>query len=241
MTPTLIAAIASGLLVLAVTPAHASRLRAREPPADRVALGPARHRRLFSAGATGAAVWFAFASLGPPAIGLAGLVSVLSYVALGRLQSGAQARRQARLAAELPQACDLLVACLEAGLPLRGAAEVVARGLDGPMADRLTEVAAKCRLGVPEERAWEELVVEPALAGLGRELARGTGSGLALAGRLRALGLDARREAFAAAEARAKRVGVQSVLPLMACFLPAFVLLGVLPIVGGLVLRLFSP
>jgi pilus assembly protein TadC len=102
-------------------------------------------------------------------------------------------------------------------------------------------VAAKIRLGIAEERAWQELSVEPVLAGMGRELARGAGSGTALAGRLRALGLDARREAFAAAEARAKKVGVQTVLPLMLCFLPAFVLLGVLPIVGGLVMRFISP
>jgi pilus assembly protein TadC len=241
MTPTLIAALATGLVVLAMTPAHASRLRAREPPADRVSGGPAKKRRLLTAGATGVAVWFALASLGQLAVGLGAVASVLSYFVVGGLESAAQARRQARLAAELPQVCDLLIACLEAGLPLRGAAEVVASGLDGPMAERLAEVAAKCRLGVAEERAWEELAVEPALAAVARELARGTGSGVALAGRLRAIGLDARRDAFADAEARAKRVGVTSVLPLMACFLPAFVLLGVLPIVGGLVLRLISP
>lgn len=240
MTSSLIAALASGLLVLAIAPARASRLRAREPPADR-SNQPGRRRRLLSAGITGVGVWFALSSLGPPAVGLGALASAVSYLALGGLESAARARRQAVLAAELPQVCDLLIACLEAGLPLQGAAEVVADGLEGPMAERLAEVAAKCRLGVPEERAWEELAVEPALAGMARELARGSGSGVALAGRLRAIGLDARRDAFAHAEARAKRVGVTSVLPLMACFLPAFVLLGVLPIIGGLVLRLLPP
>jgi hypothetical protein len=33
---------------------------------------------------------------------------------------------------------------------------------------------------------------------------------------------------------------VSSVLPLMVCFLPAFVLVGVVPIVGGMVLKLFG-
>lgn len=240
MTSSLIAALASGLLVLAIAPAHASRLRAREPPADR-AREPGRRRRLLSAGITGVAVWFAVASLGQLALLLAAAAAALSYLGFGRLESANVARRQTRLAAELPQVCDLLIACLEAGLPLQGAVEVVAGGLEGPMAERLAEVAAKCRLGVPEEHAWEELAVEPALAGMARELARGSGSGVALAGRLRAIGLDARRDAFALAETRAKRVGVTSVLPLMACFLPAFVLLGVLPIIGGLVLRVLSP
>ena len=243
MTAAMIAAIACGLLVLAVVPAHASRLRAREPPGA-VPMGSAaagRWRRVRSAGVVAAAVWLALSSLGPLAAVVAVAVAVVSYPAFGRLDSAVHARRQAELAAELPQVCDLLVACLDAGLPVRVATEAIATGLTGPMAERLAEVIAKIRLGVAEERAWEELGVEPALAGLARELARGTSSGVALAGRLRALGLDARRDAVAVAETRAKKVGVQSVLPLMACFLPAFVLLGVLPIVGGLVLRLFSP
>lgn len=241
MSPVLIAAIAAGLFVIAIAPAHASRLRGREPPGTGMTTEPARPRRLLGAAASGVAVWFATASLGPLALVLAAAAAVLSFVVLGRLETGAQARRQAELAAELPQVCDLLVACLESGLPLRVGAEVVAGGLDGPMAAGLAEVAAKIRLGVAEERAWEEMAAEPALTGLARELARGAGSGVALAARLRALGLDARREANARAEVRAKKVGVASVLPLMVCFLPAFVLLGVLPIVGGLVLRFFTP
>lgn len=240
MASILIAALASGLFVLAVVPAHASRLRPREPPADGL-VQPVRPPRLLGAVGIGAAVWFVLASLGPLAVVFGAGGSVLSYVMLGRLRTAAQTRRQAVLAGELPQVCDLLVACLEAGLPVRVAAEVVAGSLDGPMAERLGEFTAKTRLGLAEERAWEELAAEPALVGLGRELARGAGSGVALVARLRALGLDARRDAFAAAEARAKKVGVQSVLPLLLCFLPAFVLLGVLPIVGGLVLRFFAP
>ena len=235
-----VAALAVGLLVLVVTPGHASRLLARGAAQAGVRPLPARARILGAVGA-GTAVWFAASSAGllAPALGLGSAAA--SYIVLGQLQSAGQVRRQARLVAELPQVCDLLVACLEAGLPVRVGAEVVAEGLEGPLAERLLEVAAKIRLGIAEERAWQELAAEPALATLGRELGRGAASGTALAGRLRALGLDARREAFATAEARAKKVGVQSVLPLMACFLPAFVLLGVVPIVGGLVLRLISP
>jgi len=39
---------------------------------------------------------------------------------------------------------------------------------------------------------------------------------------------------------RARRVGVRSVLPLMTCFLPSFLLLGVVPIIGGVVGHLFA-
>ena len=239
MTSILIAVLAAGWAVLAAAPPRASRLLAREA-SERRSARAGRGRRLVLSLAVAAAVWFAVASLGPTAVVVATGAAGVSYVVLGHLTSAAEVRRQEELAAGLPQVCDLLVACLEAGLPLRTAAGVLADGLDGPMADRLAEVAAKTRLGVADERAWAELGAEPALAALGRELARGAGSGTALAARVRALGQDARKEAFAAAEARAKKVGVQSVLPLMVCFLPAFILLGVFPIVGGLVLRFFT-
>ncbi|MCW2777557.1 MAG: hypothetical protein JWN17_1282, partial [Frankiales bacterium] len=48
------------------------------------------------------------------------------------------------------------------------------------------------------------------------------------------LAADARAEARSAAEQRARRAGVLAVAPLGLCFLPAFVLLGVVPVVVGL-------
>ena len=72
-------------------------------------------------------------------------------------------------------------------------------------------------------------------------MARALGSGMALSGTLRALGSGARGDAAAAAEERARRVGVRSVLPLMTCFLPAFLLLGVVPIIGGVAQHLLRP
>ncbi len=96
-------------------------------------------------------------------------------------------------------------------------------------------------LGADEAGAWAELAdTEPALGALGREVARTVGSGVALAATLRALGADARRQAVAVAQVRARRVGVRSVLPLMTCFLPSFLLLGVVPIIGGVVGHLFG-
>jgi hypothetical protein len=50
---------------------------------------------------------------------------------------------------------------------------------------------------------------------------------------LRALADDERDQARWAAEAAAQRAGVRAVGPLVACFLPAFVLVGVVPLVVG--------
>ncbi|MCW2599061.1 MAG: type secretion system protein, partial [Frankiales bacterium] len=51
---------------------------------------------------------------------------------------------------------------------------------------------------------------------------------------------DARREATGRAERAARRAGVLAVGPLGLCFLPAFLLLGVVPAVLGLVAPLLA-
>lgn len=51
---------------------------------------------------------------------------------------------------------------------------------------------------------------------------------------------DARQESRDQALKQARTVGVRSVIPLMACFLPAFVLIGVVPIIAGLIQGFFA-
>lgn len=179
--------------------------------------------------------------IGVWALPVAAIVGVVSQVVLGRLLAASVVRRRELLVAGMPQVCDLLAVCLESGLPLRFAAAEVARVLAGPLGTVLAEVSTTVALGADEAEAWAQLAVdEPALAGLGREVARTVGSGVALAANLRALGVDARRQVVAAAQVRARRVGVRSVLPLMTCFLPSFLLLGVVPIIGGIAGNLFG-
>jgi pilus assembly protein TadC len=233
----LLAALASGLAVLAWRSDPGGRLKGDgggvSIPARRLAPG-SWGARLGGAIASTVAALVLTVGLGWWGVAAAAAVGVVSYVVLGRLRTGEAARREARLIVQLPQACDLLAVCLEAGLPLRRAATVISEALDGPLAEVLGEVAAKVRLGAGESESWDELGrAEPALATLGREVARALGSGVALARTLRALGVEARLAAASAAEVRARRVGVRSVLPLMLCFLPAFLLLGVVPIIGG--------
>ncbi len=238
-----VAALASGLAGLVWRVGPAARLR---PPGTGwsrsvgTRLAASRQRVLGALAAAGSALVLV-AGLGWWGVPAAAVVGAASYVVLGHLFSGAATRRRELLVTGLPQACDLLAVCLESGLPLRGAVEVIADALDGPLGGLLEEVAAKVRLGTDEADAWAELAgAEPALAVLGREVARTLGSGMALSGTLRALGTDARRDAAASAEVRARKVGVRSVLPLMVCFLPAFLLLGVVPIIGGVVGRLLG-
>ena len=233
-----VAAMAVGLAILCWRASPAGRLRAAT--GVRRSARP-RDRRLRLSALIAVSALALAVGLGWWALPAAAVVGAVSWLMLGRLEAGSVVRRREQLVAQLPQACDLLAVCLEAGQPLRLAAAEVARVLDAPLGPALARVSTTVSLGAEEASAWAELAdAEPALATLGREVARTVGSGIALAATLRALGADARRQASALAQVRARRVGVRSVLPLMTCFLPSFLLLGVVPIIGGVVGRLFG-
>lgn len=161
--------------------------------------------------------------------------------AAGRFRSAPLRGRDAAIARALPAVCTLLAVCVEAGLPLRNAVGAVAEAAQGPPAEALRRWAAAVQLGVPEDDAWSELGERhPAMAGLARELRHASGTGVALAPVLRQHAREARAGWHAAAQARARRAGVNTVLPLAVCFLPAFLLVGVVPVVGGVLARLFG-
>lgn len=165
-----------------------------------------------------------------------GLAPVIAWAVARWLPVDTRAERDA-VAAALPQALELLAACTRAGLPLRRAAEVVAAAVAGPVGEQLDRVVAAVRVGADEADAWRALADHPVLGHVARDLARATGSGTAVAASLDRHTLDARRERQAAVLERARAVGVSSVVPLMVCFLPAFLLVGVVPIVAGVLLR----
>jgi pilus assembly protein TadC len=98
-------------------------------------------------------------------------------------------------------------------------------------------VAAALEVGTPPDRAWAALSGghdDDPLAAAARALARAAEGGAPVAAAVSRLADDARRRARADGEAAARRVGVVAVAPLGLCFLPAFVLLGVVPVVAGL-------
>ncbi|WP_235959423.1 type II secretion system F family protein [Actinomadura macrotermitis] len=150
-------------------------------------------------------------------------------------------RRRARLVADLPVGVDLLAACLRGGTPWSEAVEAVAEAVGGPLGEDLHGVAVRIRLGVDPAVAWLALADEPMLAPLARTAVRATRSGAALAPTLARLARDQRRTAGAAAAARARAAGIRALVPLGLCFLPAFVLLGVVPAIAGMASTFLTP
>lgn len=143
-------------------------------------------------------------------------------------------RQRSRDLAEAAALADLLAACLAAGCAPVDAVEAVTRARPGPVADHLAGAATRVRAGADPARAWRELETRADLAALGRTLARTAESGTAAAG---AVAGQARRQRLARrveADAAIARLTVFAALPLGLCFLPAFLCLGVIPVVMDL-------
>ncbi|MGA3486784.1 type II secretion system F family protein [Micromonosporaceae bacterium DT55] len=207
-------------------PRRLARLRRSGPPPQ------SRLRRDPIRGAAVLAGLAAAITVGGWAAPLAGLaVAVTADRALRRLEPPAVRRRRQRESADLPLAADLLAAALRGGTPVDRAVEAVAEALGGPLAERLTRVGRTLRLGGDPPEAWAHLAPVEGAQRLIVAAVRSSASGAALAGGLTRLADDLRADRALAAEASARRAGVLIVLPLGLCFLPAFILAGLVPVV----------
>ncbi|MFE7464887.1 type II secretion system F family protein [Streptomyces sp. NPDC057499] len=142
--------------------------------------------------------------------------------------------REAEVRRQLPLVADLLAACLSAGAGPREAAEAVGESLGGPVGARLARVAAEIRLGGDPSAAWGRFGAIPGAGPLARCLDRAGTTGAPAAEPVARLAEAMRAERASAAVARAQRAGVEVTAPVGLCFLPAFLLVGVAPVVIGL-------
>ncbi|MFF9209670.1 MULTISPECIES: type II secretion system F family protein [unclassified Streptomyces] len=135
---------------------------------------------------------------------------------------------------QLPLAADLLAACIAAGAGPVAAAHAVGEALGGPVGEALARGAAEVRLGGEPADAWRRLATLPGAAALARLLERADVSGLPAAVPVARLAADARADWTRTATERARRAAVLVTAPVGLCFLPAFIVIGVLPVVIGL-------
>ncbi|OZV76477.1 secretion system protein [Micromonospora echinospora] len=165
--------------------------------------------------------------------GVAGgvLAAVLLDRLLRKIEPPAVRNRRLVEVADLPLAADLLSAAMRAGAPVDRAVIAVAEALGGPLADRLGRVGRTLLLGGTPEEAWAHLTPVSGADRLVTAAVRSAQSGAALSGALSRLADDLRTDRAVAAEASARRAGVLIVLPLGLCFLPAFVLAGLVPVI----------
>lgn len=197
------------------------------------ALSP--RQRVLLSGAAAATLGWAGASLGPPWFGAVVAVVAVAVAgwASGRIETAASRRHRVGVLRDLPEGCSLLAAGLRAGLPLRAAVSHVVAVTQGPLHEELSRVLENIRAGQPEADAWRALTGLEPLRRLALDLARSTDSGERLAEVLSEHATMARTAARADRQTRARAAGVRSVLPLCVCFLPAFFLIGIAPVIAA--------
>ncbi|MFE4370962.1 type II secretion system F family protein [Streptomyces sp. NPDC056835] len=164
-------------------------------------------------------------------LGLAGAYGVRRWLRTRKPDDRTGTDEAAR---QLPLAADLLAACIAAGAGPLDAAEAVGESLGGPVGDRLARTAAELRLGGEPAEAWRRFGEIPGAAGLARCLERAGSSGAPAAEPVSRLADGFRAERARAAVARAQRAQVLITAPVGLCFLPAFLAVGVAPVVIGL-------
>ena len=157
-----------------------------------------------------------------------------------RLEPRAVRRERELLAAQGPVVADLLAATLAAGAPMRTALSAVLTAVDRPAADHLAGVVAALGLGADPVEAWAVVADDDVLGPIAAAVVRSARTGAPLASLLTRLADDMRRQRRTVVEIAARSAGVRAVLPLAACFLPAFLLLGVVPVVAALAQGLVS-
>lgn len=149
-------------------------------------------------------------------------------------QPGADRLDAVRAAEQLPLAAELTVACLAAGSGPAQAAEAVGRSLGGPLGIRLLRTATELRLGAEPGSAWAHLGALPGSEGFVRSMERAGSAGAPPVDAMTRLTTELRAQHAREASARARRAAVLVTGPLGLCFLPAFLAVGVAPVVLGL-------
>jgi pilus assembly protein TadC len=126
---------------------------------------------------------------------------------------------------------ELTASMLDAGAGIGRALELLARAASPPINHSLRPVVAALAIGADWETAWQTPQRHaPEALRLRDALAFAALTGAPSASILYAQAARERREHFRAAEKRAAALGVKLVVPLGLCSLPAFICLGIVPV-----------
>jgi hypothetical protein len=167
--------------------------------------------------------------LGPVLGGLAGVG--LGGIALGAATGPVEPELDA---ASIALVADLVAGALAGGTLLPAAVAAAADGADGELRERCRAVATALRAGAPPDQAWALWLTDDRLAPIARTAIRTMYSGAATADELRRTAGRLRAARRATLQRRVRQASVWVVVPLGLCFLPAFVLVAVVPLVAGL-------
>ena len=150
-----------------------------------------------------------------------------------RLARRARERDEA-IRAALPDGLDLLAACALAGLSLDRALRTVAPDVAGPLGEAMRQTIRALDAGMQRDAAYRLLADAAPVAevrSLVRALARAERYGSSVSATLVAQAREMRSRRRAQVEEAARAAPVKMLFPLVVCFLPAFIILTVAPVV----------
>lgn len=233
MSATVTAALAavSAALLLPAAPPRMTFLSPgppeRRPVSDEGAAG-------WAAVAVGVGAAVAVLLLAPGWLALGALpAGLVAWRRAGSLETAATRRRRERVERELPHVVDLVRALVAVGAAPAGALASVCRVVSADTAAELRPWVGRLALGSDPAAVWAGLARHEQLGRLGTALHRATVSGAPVTEALQRLAEDLRASRRSDVHRRVRQVEVRAAAPLGACLLPAFVLVGVVPLVAG--------
>ncbi len=171
------------------------------------------------------------------------LISGSSARAGQRLNRDATAARRGSVPSDRSQdplavasSLDVFAACLTSGMAVASAAAATGPSAPDRLAGVLVRAADLLALGADPATAWSDPALrgDAQLTALVRLARRSASSGTALARGVAELAEQSRLDAGDDARAAAERASVLIAGPLGLCYLPAFLCLGIVPVVVGL-------
>lgn len=134
----------------------------------------------------------------------------------------------------------LFAACLDTGLSTRDAAQVVARIAHPAQREAWRQTVALLSIGVGPEQAFASMSGVEGLEELATLAEMSHRSGSALSQGCHRIAESLSAQAADHRTAAAERAGVFIALPLATCFLPAFMIIGLAPVVLGLGMKVLG-
>ena len=173
-------------------------------------------------------------------VGVAALVASFLGMMIPNLYLGKRVeKRQRALRNGFPDALDMLVVCVEAGLGLNAAIQRVTAELSvshPELASELGLVNAEIRAGVDRVQALRNLADRtglPDIRGLVALLAQSLRFGTSVAETLRVYAEEFRDKRMQRAEEQAAKIGTKLLFPLVFCLFPGFFLVAIGPALLG--------
>jgi tight adherence protein C len=143
-------------------------------------------------------------------------------------------RRRRQISNALPDAIDLLVTCVEAGLGLDASLMRVSEATEGPLGDEIALALRQIAVGRPRQEALLELGERPGvpdLDGFIRPIVQAERSGVSIGATLRVQAESIRVRRRQRAQEHAQKMPVKMTVPIAIFLIPAVLIIGIGPAV----------